>query len=280
MRRSRLLASCGLVLALGAGMVQASEAGVNETQGLPGLRAYWERTVLSLAPWAPETTYERSTGATEFTGAQGRRLQATVILPPAGCPVRGAVLHLDADAQTLNASSPPADRGIVRMYFPSTSQEDPPQRALLDTYRAVSVLLSVPELPAGKLALEGRGEAAALALALAALRPGEVGAVVLVKPQAPAQSTDHWDLTGFARLVRCPTLLVSERGSAAGPVVAALAAALGGPQATAVVTNADSADYWPWIAALFARPQESSPAARGADLVEYEGGLPVDLSRQ
>jgi hypothetical protein len=272
MRRRDLLVSCGLLvaLALGAGGARAEGGG---TQGSPGLRAYWERTVLGLAPWAPQVTYQASSGAVEFTGAQGRRVQATVVLPPAGQPVAGAALLLDEAAP-----AGPAGDGVARMYAPAVSRELPPQRALLDAYQAVSVLLSVPGVPAGKLAVEGRGEAAGLALALAALRPGEVGCVVLVEPQASARAADHWDLAAWARLVRCPALLVAERGSAAGPLLDTLAQDLAGLRYTAVVPGEASGYYWPWIAAVLARPEEPPPAAPGDEAVGYEGGLPVDLS--
>ena len=277
MRGRKLLMSGWMLLTLGAGMAQG--AGGAGTPRTPTVRAYWERTVLGLAPWAPAVTYEAGSGVVEFTGAQGRRRQATVTLPAAGQPVAGAVLVLDQAAP-----ADPAGDAILRMYAPALSgapgaREEQARATLLDAYQAVSVLAAAAGVRAGKVALVGRGEAAGLALALAALRPGEVGAVVLVDPQAPAGATTQWDLAAFARLVRCPALLVAERTSRATPLLDTLAEALGGPRTTVDAPHGAGARYWPWLAEVFASAAEPGPAP-GEQPAAEEGGMPVDLSQQ
>ena len=61
------------------------------------------------AGWALAVTYEAESGVVEFTGAQGRRRQATVTLPAAGLAVAGAALVLDQAAP-----ADPAGRGSCR----------------------------------------------------------------------------------------------------------------------------------------------------------------------
>ena len=262
MRRHLPLATCCLPLLLITAGLAAQTAGPGE------LRTHWEREVLSLAQWAPETTYDAGSGVVEFTGAEGRRLRASLSFPAtAGA---GAALHL-GEAAGMGSGD-----GLAHMYLPVDAQK--PGRALLDAYQALSVLLSAPGVPAGKVALVGRGEGAALAVALAALRPGEVGCMVAVDPRGPAGKTVGWDLGELTALVRCPTLVLVTREGQAGPAAAALAGSLAGPVQMAAVAGRPEAVWSAWVAGVLA--QEPPPGPVGEDEPEYEPTLPVDLSRQ
>ncbi len=232
------------------------------------LRSRWEREALSLAQWAPDITYDAATGLVEFTGAEGRRLRASIVFPSGGAA--GTALHLGRPAAMAG------DDGLAHMYLPTDMIK--PRIALLDAYRALSVLLSAPGVLAGKVALVGQGEGAALAVALAGLRPGEVGCVVALDPQSPARGRGRWDLAGFATLVRCPTLLVATRSGGTSVTMALLAQSLAGPVEVAAVADRPQATWQGWVAQALA--QQARPARLVDRETGYAPGLPVDLSDQ
>jgi hypothetical protein len=251
----------------------AAASGRADAERLGAFRAYWERQALGLAQWAPETTYDAKTGAVGFTGTQGRRLRATITFPTPDEAQAGAVLHL-GEAPPVGA----VGDGLAHLYLPVEDAVTDPARSLLDVYQAATVLLSAPGVPVGKLAVLGSGEAAALAVAVAALRPGEVGCVAAVDPRTPAAAHGRWNLGAFAALVRCPVLVVVDSRGSSGATVSALNQALAGPHEVAPVAGVGEVVCRAWVAKVLAQA-EGSPA-QAQQRGEYDGGLPVDLSEQ
>ncbi len=233
----------------------------------PGVRAEevhtrWEREILALAPWAPDTVYEARTGAVEFTSLEGRRLAATLAFPvQAGA---GAVLHLG------EATPPATGELLAHLYLPLDLQR--PTRALLDAYQGLSVLLSAPGVPAGQVAVVGQGEGAALAVALAALRPGEVGCVVAVDPRWPREEPGRASLRELAPLVRCPALVMLTRAERGEAVALPLAQSLGGPVDTATAPLRPELVWSRWVLSVLAHQAALPPVAVGDWLDE----LPSD----
>ncbi len=261
-----------LMLALAA---PALAAGHGEATGWETFRAYWEAEAQGLALWAPDAAYDAETGGLEFTGSQGQRLQARIFFPPRLRAETGAMLHLGP----LSPIAGSAD-GLVHMYLPVEHPVTDPRRALLDAYQALTVLLSAPGVAIGKVAVMGRGEAAALAVALAALRPGEIGCVVSLDPQVPSAGRGSWNLAAFAALVRCPTLVIVEGCPDSGRAVAVLRQALSGPHELIRAPGVAEAVGQAWAAVVLAQPAAVSLSDRADASAAFSGGLPVDLSEQ
>lgn len=172
------------------------------------------------------------------------------------------------------------------------------RRLILNTYQAASVLASVPGIVPGRLGVVGHGDAAIAALAVAALRPGEVSFVILADPRFPLQCpTAGGDLPVFAAALRCPVLLlVSRQASACASLVASLSQHLGAPSQVLWFEGqvASSAALAPplltacrqWMEGALAWSASDATAALGeeADLLAEDPGfvpaLPVDLSAQ
>lgn len=274
MYRYLTLAACCVPLFLAlAGPLGAAEPG--EAGRLEDFRAHWECETLGLAQWPPETAYDADTGTVEFTGSRGQRLRAHLVFPTYLRAETGAVLHL-GQARAITGSG----NDLIHMYLPVENRLTDPRRALLDAYQAVTVLLSAPGVAAGKVAVMGRGEAAALAVALAALRPAEIGCVVSLDPQVPGVGRRPWDLAAFAGLVRCPTLVVVEGRADSAGAVAVLQRTLAGPHELIRAPGVAETAGLAWAALVLAQPA-AVPASRAQEEPALiAGGLPVDLSEQ
>ncbi len=265
----------------------------------------WQSAILALAEWPLQVTYDPASGAVEFTGMEGERRPAMITgYGKVSGPV-GGVLHL-VESASWPPPSPQQD-GFVRLWVPvawpdSHASPAAAHRAerhlILNAYQAASVLASVPGIAPGRLGVVGHGDAAIAALAVAALRPGEVSFMVLLDPRFPVQyPAGGRNLPVFAAALRCPALIVAGRQT---PGAAAVAAGLGqylrGPHQVVWFEgqSAPSAALGPsllaacrqWMEEALAWSASDATAALGeeADLLAEDPGfvpaLPVDLSAQ
>ena len=166
------------------------------------------------------------------------------------------------------------------MYAPALSgahaREEEVRAALLDAYQAVSVLLSAQGVRAGKVAVVGRGEAAGLALALAALRPEEVAQWCWWNRRRRAGDR----ALGSGRLGAAGAVPNAAGGGAYEPQRGA--AGQPGGVAGRAARDPRGARRDPVLAVGrggFCERDEPAPAPSEAPVAE-EGGMPVDLSQE
>lgn len=230
---------------------------------------FWQSSILRLAPWPLDITYEARSGQVEFTGLGGERLHALLVVPAHRPPYAGAVLHIGDSGGSWPAVAPPGDN-LIHMYIPwdparhqtvwsPAGAEHRRQyclyQAILNNYRAFTVLQSVPGVTPGKVGIIGEGVGGTEALALAALRPGEVCSVIVYQPWpvlplpglpaplvAPKQpkavpATAYFDPLCFATFVSAPTLIVTGEYDRVTPPpeAARICQALAGPHNLIVV---------------------------------------------
>ncbi len=273
---------------------------------------FWESSVLRLAPWPLDITYQPRSGRVEFTGLGGDRLQAILVVPAHRPPYAGSVLHIGDSGARWPAVAPPGD-DLIHMYIPwEPARPDavwsPAEaqhrrhyclyRAILNNYQALTVLQSVPGVAPGKVGIIGEGIGGTEALALAALRPGEVSFVIAYQPWpvqhhlvsatstvAPKKpraipATAYFDALHFATFVSAPTLIITGQYDKVTPPTEAarICQALAGPHQLIVVEGfihqaAPLWTAWPEICQRWAGEHLS----RGGPPV-LARGLAADLS--
>lgn len=181
------------------------------TTPTPDFRTHWASELVRLQSWPAQA--ERTDDSIIFCGERLRTCQMR-------CRLGGPATNLPPVLYLLDRPNPEAfttrdthdwallDSAALLTAKPTRVTPDPQQQpfheAVLTAVRALDLLTHSGSRPR-RLGLVGEGRGAALALAVAALRPADVAFLCAFAPSAPAQQ--YASLPDFAALVRAPTLL-------------------------------------------------------------------------